>query len=172
MFWRKKNDIAPPCPWASNSSFSRELVQKTRQWVAAVPCDNCKSSGLFRFLDTWEDGSPRLRVSFLAEVTLHHLAPSYASSASALARFQMDPDFSCPKSFLALQLTPHLSCLHPFSHTLGLACLFHSHTPSFWATYWTACLLQEAWWLGSRSLSNLWSCAFLYWTFIPHAPHS
>ena len=57
---------------------------------------------------------------------------------------QMDPHFSCSKSFLALQLIHCRSCLHAFSHTLGLACFlvlitFHSELPigchACWSRY-------------------------------------
>ena len=139
----KNNDIAPPCPWPLVLIFQGVSAEdKTMS-----SCSSMRQLQKLRIVQVYwalkRDVSPRLRVllswgewlciiwSFLC---LFCFIPCKVPKRT--------PDFSCPKSFLALQLTPHLSCLHPLSHTLGLACFFHSHTPSFWATYWMACLPQ------------------------------
>ena len=67
-------------------------MQKTRQWVAAVPWDNCNSSGLFRLLGHSREMSRLGWGCFLAEVSdSASSGPSYAFSASSLAKFPNGP---------------------------------------------------------------------------------
>ena len=134
---------APPCPWPLVLIFQGVSAEdKTMS-----SCSSMWQLQKLRIVQvSWtlkRDVSPRLRVLLSWGERLSIIWPFLCLFCFIPCKVpKWTPDFSCSKSFVALQLTPHLSCLHPFSHTVGLACFFHSHTPSFWATYWMACLLQ------------------------------